>query len=239
MSRPAREELRRGLLAVLLLALLASPGTAGAADADKDSEALLPAWFPGFAPALKDAPPFFRDTRLLLHFRTYYRNNEASRTPPRKRGPPAAGSPTGLAGSRTCSRSARPATSRCRSTPPPTRAATGRFPCCRRAPKSGGPNRRRCESTASWPRTRCPSSSRASREGSPPRAVPASSSARGWGRGRGRRRSEPSGMSRRGQVRALDHGLHHVFPAAVLGWMRGERRGGSRWAARAMRSKCP
>ena len=52
MSRPAREELRRGLLVVLLLALLASPGTAGAADADKDSEALLPTWFPGLEPAM-------------------------------------------------------------------------------------------------------------------------------------------------------------------------------------------
>ncbi len=78
MSRPAREDLRLGLLVVLLLALVALPGTASAADADKDSEALLPAWFPGLEPAMKDAPPFFRDTRLLLHFRTYYRNNEAS-----------------------------------------------------------------------------------------------------------------------------------------------------------------
>ena len=30
-----------------------------------------------------------------------------------------------------------------------------------------------------------------------------------------------------------------AWVGAVLGWMRGERRGGSRWAARAIRSKCP
>ena len=81
MSRPAREGLRLGLRVVLLLALVALPGTGSAADADKDSEALLPAWFPGLEPALKDAPPFFRDTRLLLHFRTYSGGSRwASRT---------------------------------------------------------------------------------------------------------------------------------------------------------------
>jgi hypothetical protein len=38
----------------------------------------VPTCSPGLATGLKDAPLFFRDTRLLLHFRTYYRSNEAS-----------------------------------------------------------------------------------------------------------------------------------------------------------------
>ena len=35
-------------------------------------------WFPGLASAMQDAPSSFRDTRLLLQIRSYYRNNEPS-----------------------------------------------------------------------------------------------------------------------------------------------------------------
>jgi hypothetical protein len=78
MRRSARGGLRLGRLAVLLLALLSPPAAAWAADPDKDTGALLPTVFPGLATAMKEAPPFFRGTGLLLQFRTYYRNNEAS-----------------------------------------------------------------------------------------------------------------------------------------------------------------
>jgi hypothetical protein len=65
------------ILAFAALAPLAVPGTGWAADSDHE-QALLPTWFPGLETGLKDAPPFFRDTRVLLHFRTFYRNNEPS-----------------------------------------------------------------------------------------------------------------------------------------------------------------
>lgn len=75
--RTARARLRLAVLALAIVAALARPPVVGAADADKD-EPLLRQAFPGLAEALKEAPPFFRDTRLLLHIRSYYRNNEAS-----------------------------------------------------------------------------------------------------------------------------------------------------------------
>jgi hypothetical protein len=64
-------------LALTLTVLFGASATARAGDPNKD-EALLTSWFPGLSSAMQDAPPFFRDTRLLLQIRSYYRNNEAS-----------------------------------------------------------------------------------------------------------------------------------------------------------------
>jgi hypothetical protein len=66
-----------GVLAVALLAVVAPPTLSQAADPDADKPLLRRA-FPGLDASLNDAPAFFRDTRLLLQIRTYYRNNEAS-----------------------------------------------------------------------------------------------------------------------------------------------------------------
>ena|SRR5262245_35542379 len=64
-------------LALSLSAMLGRSAASWAGDPNKD-EALLTSWFPGLASAMRDAPPFFRDTRLLLQIRSYYRNNEPS-----------------------------------------------------------------------------------------------------------------------------------------------------------------
>ena len=53
-----------------------APVTGSAADAE--SGAILPTWFPELASRMTNARPFFGDTQLLLHLRTFYRNNEAS-----------------------------------------------------------------------------------------------------------------------------------------------------------------
>jgi hypothetical protein len=65
------------VLALTLSAVLGARATAWAGDPNKD-QALLTSWFPGLESSMKDAPPFFRDTRLLLQIRSYYRNNEPS-----------------------------------------------------------------------------------------------------------------------------------------------------------------
>src|SRR5262249_28336299 len=67
-------------LALSLSAVLGWSAASWAGDPNKD-EALLTRWFPGLASAMQDAPPFFRDTRLLLQIRSYYRNNEPSPDP--------------------------------------------------------------------------------------------------------------------------------------------------------------
>jgi hypothetical protein len=64
-------------LALGLAVVLAASEMSWAGDSNKD-EALLTSWFPGLASSAQDAPSFFRDTRLLLQIRSYYRNNEAS-----------------------------------------------------------------------------------------------------------------------------------------------------------------
>jgi hypothetical protein len=64
-------------VAVALLAVVTLPVPTRAADPDADKP-LLRSSFPGVDSTLNDAPAFFRDTRLLLHIRSYYRNNEAS-----------------------------------------------------------------------------------------------------------------------------------------------------------------
>src|SRR5262245_36854840 len=65
-----------GPVALALLALAGGPATARAADGDDG--ALLRTQFPSIGTGMKDLPPFFRDTQLLLQLRTFYRNNEAS-----------------------------------------------------------------------------------------------------------------------------------------------------------------
>jgi hypothetical protein len=68
-----------GLVAVAALSLLGAPGTVSAADPERPaSGALLPTWFPGTTAGMQEMPPFLRDTQLLLHFRSFYRNNEAT-----------------------------------------------------------------------------------------------------------------------------------------------------------------
>ena len=66
-----------GVVAVALLAVVALPTLSQAADPDADKPLLRRA-FPGLDASLNDTPAFFRDTRLLLQIRSYYRNNEAS-----------------------------------------------------------------------------------------------------------------------------------------------------------------
>jgi outer membrane porin, OprD family len=76
---PASKQQRRlvlGPVALALLALVLGPAAAGAADGEDG--ALLPTLFPAVGTGMKDLPPFFRDTQLLLQLRSYYRNNEAS-----------------------------------------------------------------------------------------------------------------------------------------------------------------
>jgi outer membrane porin, OprD family len=65
------------MLAVMFFTVVGTLATAWAGDPNKD-EALLTSWFPGLSSAMQDAPPFFRDTRVLLQIRSYYRNNEPS-----------------------------------------------------------------------------------------------------------------------------------------------------------------
>jgi hypothetical protein len=68
-----------GLVAVAALSLLGAPGTVSPAGPEEPaSGAFLPTWFPGMTAGMQEMLPFLRDTQLLLHFRTFYRNNEAS-----------------------------------------------------------------------------------------------------------------------------------------------------------------
>jgi hypothetical protein len=69
--------IRAGMVAVLLLGLGGQPVTGWAAPGE-EGFALVPSLFPALAASMQELPPFLRDTRLTLHFRTFYRNNEPS-----------------------------------------------------------------------------------------------------------------------------------------------------------------
>ena len=66
-----------GVAAGALLTVVTLPAEVRAADPAADKP-LLRRSIPGLESGLQDAPAFFRDTRLLLQIRSYYRNNEAS-----------------------------------------------------------------------------------------------------------------------------------------------------------------
>src|SRR5262245_13066803 len=75
----AAKALRRRVLVAVTLALLAMVGGPAAAwAAEGEDIGLIPTLFPSVGSGMKDLPPFFRDTQLLLQLRTFYRNNEAS-----------------------------------------------------------------------------------------------------------------------------------------------------------------
>jgi hypothetical protein len=75
MTAASRKLSRLRLLAFFLLMVVGPSGPLHAAE----REGLLPAWFPGLAAGMQEAPSLLRDTRLLLHLRTFYRYNEPDR----------------------------------------------------------------------------------------------------------------------------------------------------------------